>query len=203
LSDKEILVIANGCTDGTPKYISELIKSNDSIKILNYPDPLGYTESTNLGIEFTSGKYVVFLNNDTVLLDQPTDLWINLLLEPLKDKNIAVTGPLMLRDRLTDYPFILFFCAATRRSIIQEIGTLDENFSPGGCEDIDFCIRAQKKGYKCIAVPGDHNITGENKFFSGGFPIYHMGEGTFKHETGYSEHFSRNEQKILEKHGHR
>jgi GT2 family glycosyltransferase len=37
---------------------------------------------------------------------------------------------------------------AFRRSLIDEIGKLNDLFSPFGYEDVDFCIRAIKKGYK-------------------------------------------------------
>ncbi|WP_158406104.1 glycosyltransferase family 2 protein [Desulfobacula toluolica] len=38
-------------------------------------------------------------------------------------------------------------CQAFKKSLIDEIGYLDECFNPYGYEDVDFCIRAVKNGY--------------------------------------------------------
>jgi SAM-dependent methyltransferase len=57
---------------------------------------------------------------------------------------------------------------------------LDENFSPGGGEDISFCIEAKNAGYKQVVVP-DNNL--EFTFTNEGrFPIYHIGEGTLSNK---------------------
>jgi GT2 family glycosyltransferase len=46
-----------------------------------------------------------------------------------------------------------FFCAAFTRKLLEEIGYLDEQFSPGGGEDIDFCVRTQRLGKKLLQIP--------------------------------------------------
>ena len=64
-----------------------------------------------------------------------------------------------------------------RKTVFDRIGLLDEIYSPGGGEDIDFCAKAQDAGFKYAVVPNrDVKFTFTN---SGYFPIYHKGEGTF------------------------
>ena len=43
--------------------------------------------------------------------------------------------------------------ALYRRSMLEEIGLLDEDFR-GYCEDVDLSFRAQLAGYRCIYAPG-------------------------------------------------
>ena len=49
--------------------------------------------------------------------------------------------------------FIISACMMFRRSLVDEIGVLDEAFNPVQFEDIDFCYRARSKGYKVIYEP--------------------------------------------------
>lgn len=44
-------------------------------------------------------------------------------------------------------------CFLFPRSLYEEIGGLDEAFSPVQFEDFDFCYRAREKGYHCLYVP--------------------------------------------------
>ena len=44
-------------------------------------------------------------------------------------------------------------CMMLRRSLVVEIGTLDEAFNPVQFEDVDYCYRARSKGYKVVYEP--------------------------------------------------
>jgi GT2 family glycosyltransferase len=44
-------------------------------------------------------------------------------------------------------------CWMMRRSIVEEIGPMDEVFNPAQYEDIDYCYRMRDRGYKIIYVP--------------------------------------------------
>jgi GT2 family glycosyltransferase len=93
------------------------------------------------------------------------------LIEPLKETSTGITGPLMVNN------FLVFFCVAMRRELFEEIGLLDEVFTPGYGEDIDFCIRTRRAGYKLVQVP-DEKLTQKNGTNIGSFPIYHTAEAT-------------------------
>ncbi len=52
-----------------------------------------------------------------------------------------------------------------RRSLVDAIGPLDENYFMY-CEDVDFCLRAQKAGWRTFFHPGltlEHSIGGSSK----------------------------------------
>ena len=101
------------------------------------------------------------LNNDIVLLDQHKNDWLNILLKPfLFDSDMGITGPLLLKCPVTNKDFIVFFCAMLKKSLFDEIGGLNEIYSPGSGEDIEFSIISQNNGFKIQQVPID--VVSEN-----------------------------------------
>ena len=188
LQSTEVIVVANGCVDGTASYVNSLTSTYPNIKLIDVKEGLGYTKATNIGIKAAQGEYIVPLNNDTRLLEQYKDQWLQMLEDPfLNDPLMGVTGPLWQVDKITGYKFIIFFCAMIPKRLIDELGLLDEVFSPGSGEDIDFCIKAQLKGYKVQVVPTYTKLERqEGKIVAGNFPIYHYAEGTFENIEDYS-----------------
>lgn len=179
----EVVVVANGCTDGTMKYMGALMKKHPKqFRMVWIKKPNGYTASVNRGIEAAKGEHVVLLNNDTVLLGQAKNDWIRMLIEPLEqDRDIAITGPMRSGNAESGRSFLIFFCVAMRRDLFRELGLLDEVFNPGFGEDVDFCIRAQDSGYKIVQVPDEKFEIIHDKGHAihvSGFPIWHAGEKT-------------------------
>jgi GT2 family glycosyltransferase len=173
--DMEVLVVANGCKDKTKEYVESLGKP---FRLIWSDEGLGFTKATNLGIKEATGNYIILLNNDCKLLDMYNkNIWIDMLLAPfLKDEKVGITGPLKLFDRYANSDVMIFFCVMIKKELFDKLGLLDEVFSPGGGEDIDFCVKALNAGYTQVVVPdGNTQFTFTNV---GGFPIYHMGEGT-------------------------
>jgi len=192
----EIIVVANGCKDNTKEYLDSLAIVN--LKVLWFDESIGYTRATNEGIKLVdpTSEYIILLNNDAFLLDQPKNQWIDMLEAPMVkgDNKVGVTGPMLGYNTETDRNFLIFFCVMIRASVLKEVGLLDEIFSPGSGEDVDFCIRIENMGYK-IMETGD-TFFGENSMIgSGSFPIYHEGEKTV-HDTnlvqGWKDIFKRN-----------
>jgi len=193
----EIIIVANGCTDGTKDYADSTLGKSFEPIWLWFDEPLGYTKATNIGIYHSSGEYIIILNNDTVLLDQHKNQWLEMLEKPfIENKNVGITGPMKVFDKNFQKDFIIFFCAMTKKSIFYEVGILDEIFSPGFGEDIDWCIRLQNKGYDVVQVPyfsNTYNDEVKNKAaMIGGFPIYHVGEKTFDEDPTFQDIITRN-----------
>ena len=108
MADTEIIVVSNGCEDhtvsavsGSFKFLEEFEKSGMSrgeyrehVKILSFPDPVGYPKAINLGLSVARGKYVVLLNNDCVILDHwDKDKWLECLSKPLEsDASVGISG---------------------------------------------------------------------------------------------------------------
>ena len=189
--DVEIVIVANGCTDHTEAKIWNL--NLPFVRLIRTSEPLGYTKATNLGIENARGEYIVLLNNDTILLEQEKDAWLTMLLQPFEsDPKMAITGVTKHWCSRTKYHFIIFYCAMIKRSVFHELGLLDESFSPGSSEDIEYAIRVQNNGYHIAQVP-DNNI--EYWQYATLFPIYHQAEKTVHGETvffNWDEVYKRN-----------
>lgn len=163
--DLEVIVVANGCTDGTAEYVRSL---GEPFRCLEFNDPLGYAKANNIGVRESEGDYVILLNNDTKILGPE---WLTLLRNGV-DSGAGIVGPKILHDENTNHPFVIFFCAMFKRSLFDELDGLDERFPVGGGEDIDFCVKAQKNGHRILEV------TGVDPTVKYGFPIYHAAEGT-------------------------
>ncbi len=174
LSDTEVIVVANGCTDGTKEYVESL---GEPFKLLWFDKPLGFPRTNNEGIAVAKGDYIVLLNNDTVLLNNQ---WMNILLAPFVDQKVGMTGAVKFTFNCSgvEREVIAFWCTAIKRAVFDEIGYLDEAFNPFGCEDFDFSIRASLAGFKLVQVPNNDR----SEFFVYKspelFPIYHKGSAT-------------------------
>jgi len=194
LQDVEIIIVANGCTDNTQDYLA-----SKPVKLIWFDKPLGYTKATNEGIKAAVGQYIVTFNNDNVLLDQPKNRWIDLLLEPFNnDPSVAVTGPMKSFCPHAQREMIIFFCACIKREILDKFGLLDEVFSPGWGEDTDLCCKAVDAGYKIVQVCPSEKYYDHNRM-TGAFPIYHKGGETLVDLSDASEIIRRNSQKLADR----
>jgi GT2 family glycosyltransferase len=190
LEDKEVLVVANGCTDGTREYVESL---GDPFKLLWYDEPIGYAKANNEALKIILGEYVLLLNNDAILLDQQKDTLINMLLQTFaNDPAIGIVGPkIITSEEAGNRDFVIFFCAMIKREVFKKIGLLDESFGMGSGEDIDFCIRAEEEGYLVVEA-GERSYNGNPYSHDGkstNLPLFHAGEGTV-HDINLVKNFN-------------
>ena len=88
--DFEVIVVDNASTDNSVQYV----KSNfPDVKLIENDRNDGYAGGCNIGADLAQGKYLVFLNNDTI---QNPD-WISSLLSTIKSNSkIAAVQPKIL-----------------------------------------------------------------------------------------------------------
>ncbi len=176
----EIIIVCNGCgKDGTKEYVESL---GEPFRLLWFDEPLGYPKATNEGIKAAKGDYIVLLNNDVILLEQPKNKWLEMLEEPFKNPwlGCGVSGPIKGFSNEAGKEFIVFFCAMIKKDVFTRTGFLNEIYGQGGGEDTEFCAEAVKFGYKLIQVPMNQATDWEKErgLVVGGFPIFHVGEKT-------------------------
>jgi len=189
MSEVEVVIVANGCSEETKKFLDQI--SGNNCKYYWFDEALGATGALNIGMQNASGDMIILINQDVTILG---DNWIKLLTEPFdEDEKIGITGP--LKGPFMNRDFILFFCAAIHRKVLENIGNLDPIFNPGGFEDIDFCIRAENAGWKLIQVPYT-KLGQDNNYFVGNFPIFHTEHHS---EWMQDEIYERNRQIVIDR----
>ena len=195
MAETEIIVVANGCQDGTKEYIKDM-------KHLWFDGPIGYTKACNEGMKIASGEYIILLNDDTAILGSN---WLDLLEKPfLDDGKTGITGPLKFIWDCGGVAktAIAFWCAMFKRSLIDEIGYLDEIFNPGMGEDGDYSIKAEMAGYELVQVPVNKALGFGEGVSDSSFPIYHKGNGTFGYDTDIKNNaINRNKQILADRYG--
>lgn len=85
----EIIVVDNNSTDDSVSAISGLLLKNHSIKLILNKENVGFGKGCNIGAKSAFGKYVLFLNSDTQVLDGGF-LSMGKFLE--KNPNVAILG---------------------------------------------------------------------------------------------------------------
>lgn len=178
--DFELIVVDNGSTDGTVEYLQALSEAHSNVKVLCNQSNRGFAGGCNQGIALAQGKYLVLLNNDTVL----SEGWLDGLIDVAQDYDLVgpITNYVVGKQRATTIEYnpetlegfdsfalkwrdankgkilsvsrIIGFCLLIRREVIDLIGGLDTDFGTGNLEDDDFCMRAKVAGLK-IAIAED------------------------------------------------
>ena len=67
----EVIVVDNASTDGSQSWVKN---TYPQIKLIENKKNYGYAGGCNLGALEAKGEYLVFLNNDTIQVDNPATL---------------------------------------------------------------------------------------------------------------------------------
>jgi len=94
----EIIVVDNASTDKTEALLENYTAQYQNIKYYRSESNSGFANACNLGASKANGEVLVFLNNDTISLDN----WIDAGLATLKqDFEIGIVGAKLLYEDLT------------------------------------------------------------------------------------------------------
>jgi len=177
----EVIIIDNGSTDGSVKFVE---KKYPKLRLIKNPINTGFAKANNQGIMAATGEFILTLNNDTVLdkdflsalmiaavgADPKIGMWATKILSLSDKTSIDSVGGLLLypdglargRGRLerdstqyNDLSKILLpsACAALyRKKMLDKIGLFDEDFF-AYCEDTDLGLRARLLGWEAASVP--------------------------------------------------
>jgi N-acetylglucosaminyl-diphospho-decaprenol L-rhamnosyltransferase len=75
-SSFDILVVDNGSTDGSQQMLSE---KYPEVRLIQNKSNVGLAKASNQGIEATNGRYVLLLNNDTIVNGPSLDMLVEFL----------------------------------------------------------------------------------------------------------------------------
>ena len=169
----EIIVVDNNSVDGSVAWLQE----QPDVNLICNKENAGFPKGCNQGImTATEGYDIVLLNSDTIV----TPRWLSQLQKALYSsadigavscvtnecsygQNISVpytdikeVFSFANKFNKSDYKKweqrlkLVGFCFLAKRSVVDQIGFFDEQFSPGNYEDDDYSLRIIKAGTSCF-----------------------------------------------------
>lgn len=132
-------------------FFNSLIETtinNEYTLIIVRNDYQGFAKAVNQGFKSALGdpevENIILLNDDVEFFP----FWLENFINGLKTYD-AVGAEGSFREQSGERPpHIVFWAVGFKRSALEKIGLLDEQFIYGECEDLDWCARAQEAGLK-------------------------------------------------------
>jgi GT2 family glycosyltransferase len=103
----EIVLIDNASTDGSVGFFSRLAEKEKAIKLFVNKTNLGYGRANNQGVNFAKGKYLLFLNSDTLILNRAIEKLFDYYQR--NESEVAFLGVKLLNRDFTDQPSAAYF----------------------------------------------------------------------------------------------
>ena len=175
----EIILIDNGSEEKSRINLRMFLENFEIKNKITYKEispNQGFSGGCNIGIYEvlqSNSDYVLLLNNDIKII---RGNWLKLFVESAEvDEKIGIVGCKLIYpdggvqhagagvnmlgpynnthenvDETRKCDYVTGAALLIKKEVIEKIGFLDEEFLRGNYEDIDFCFRAKKTGYKII-----------------------------------------------------
>lgn len=173
----ELVVVDNASTDGTVQWLHDNKNRFPNLKIVENPKNYGFAKGNNIGINASSGEYVVLLNNDT----ETRNTWLYRIVRNFEQYPEAgiIGGRLYFPSDSGDYRIQhvgvdfkksgdSFHINSQKRwndvpkrgtyrvkavtgacmGIRRNLARLDEKYERSYYEDTDLCLSVRKQGYE-------------------------------------------------------
>lgn len=173
------IIIADDCSTDLTKDIEKIV---EGITVIHNEQNMRFLLNCNNAAKNVRGKYILFLNNDTQVLEN----WLQPLLDLVeRDEKIGMVGSKLIypdgrlqeaggiiwRDGnawnygngqnpaqpefnyVKEVDYISGASIMIRASLWREIGGFDERFAPAYCEDSDLAFEVRRHGYKVVYQP--------------------------------------------------
>lgn len=174
------IIIANDCSTDETRSMFEAV--GGILRCVTHETNHGFLRNCNLAAAQARGKYIVLLNNDTLVLDH----WLDHLLAPFgRFRNVGLTGSKLLmadgtlqeaggivwRDAsawnygrnqdprrheynyVRDVDYASAASVAVPRDLWNELGGFDERYAPAYCEDTDLAFRVRARNLRTLYSP--------------------------------------------------
>lgn len=172
-------MVDNGSRDGSFEFVQ---RNYPRVHIIGLSKNFGFAYAVNRGIDTARGEFIALLNNDTDLDDHWLEHLVSAISNDANLGSVACRMLNFFDRTLIDSagdemsPFTSIYnrghgekdgdkfsrrklvfgaCAGAalyRRTVFQQIGMFDEDFV-SFYEDVDFSLRSQMAGFKCLYVP--------------------------------------------------
>lgn len=159
--EKEIIVVDDGSKEPVSKAVKKMFPQ---VKVLKNEKNLGFAKTVNKGIKVARYDLICLLNNDVRL---PNPKWLKTMVESLDKYNLDMTAPAGGRmdgrwnyqpgeqvKRGGKFSYLPFWCCLIKKEVFDKIGLISESYGYGFFEDLDFCYKAKKAGFKLGITEG-------------------------------------------------
>jgi len=188
----EIILADDGSTDET----ISAVKHFPGLQVVSTPQNLGFLRNCNHAAKYAKGKYILFLNNDTVVLPS----WMSTLYQLMEsddsaaiigskllypDETIQEAGAVLWNDGsacncgrylsrnsssyawVREVDYVSGASFLVRKSFWESVGGFDERYENAYCEDSDLAMTARANGMRVLYQPKSEVIHFEHKSYTG------------------------------------
>ncbi len=175
----EVIVVDNASVDASVAIAQSFAPR---MRVIRNDYNLGFAAGNNVGLQVADGDIVVLLNQDTVvqsgwlraIIDTLADSTVGIVgckaLYPdgcsfqhaggIVDPACAFTRHIGWDepdqgqyDAPSEPDFVTGAALAIHRRVLQKLGGLDEQFHPAFFEEVDYCYRARRAGFRVVYQP--------------------------------------------------
>lgn len=169
--DFDLIVVDNGSTDGSDELLKKLSRLYTNINVIRHSKNSGHAEGCNIGARVAKGKYLVFLDSDTIV----SSTWLKKLIDVLEtNEDIGIVQPKYVylakegryvrsigetligqADEMKEY-FESFGTASVALAIRRDLFEVLKGFDPlffAYYDDADLCWRTWLEGFRVARVP--------------------------------------------------
>jgi GT2 family glycosyltransferase/glycosyltransferase involved in cell wall biosynthesis len=207
----EVIVVDDCSTDGTAEAVTRMA----GVIYMRTETNSGFIACCNRGAEKARGKYLVFLNNDTLVRDGWLSALVNTFAEEPQagivgskliypDGRLQEAGGIIWQDASgwnygkfddagrPEYNYLreVDYCSAAAlmipKALFHRVGGFDLRYAPAYYEDTDMAFKVRRAGYKVLYQPLSEVIHYEGA--TGGTDL---ASGTKKHQEINRSRFAR------------
>ena len=153
----EIIVVDNGCTDGTAEFLEEFQAQHPAVRVIHCDHNVGDAAGKNIGLKQSLGRNIVILDGSAEISGEI----LGPITQRLADQTVGIFGPYGLTtDDLQHFheeveqgeaDAMQAYCMAFRRESLNTVGLMREAFRFYRNLDIDYCFQFKDKGFRIVA----------------------------------------------------
>lgn len=125
--DCEIIVVDNNSCDGTVEVITKKYEDNELVTLIKSGGNVGFSIANNLGARRAKGDFYVFINPDTVCIEDIGNKLYEVYMERFFDKDVILSPQILNPDYTNQHCMNLFPVITLRTAYDKLVKILNRN----------------------------------------------------------------------------